>query len=42
MICVAKLFDLNPTMCVENGFLEILREKMNDPNPMVFYMPYFD
>lgn len=34
-ICVAKLFDLNPTMCIENGFLEILQEMIGDPNPMV-------
>jgi len=35
VICVAKLFDLNPAMCVENGFLEMLQEMVNDPNPMV-------
>lgn len=34
-ICVAKLFDLNPTMCLENGFLEILQELVGDSNPMV-------
>lgn len=34
-ICVAKLFDLNPTMCLENGFLEMLQELIGDPNPMV-------
>jgi vesicle coat complex subunit len=34
-ICVAKLFDLNPTMCLENGFLESLQEMIGDPNPMV-------
>ncbi|KAH8888449.1 AP-1 complex subunit beta-1 [Thozetella sp. PMI_491] len=34
-ICVAKLFDLNPTMCMENGFLETLQELIGDPNPMV-------
>lgn len=34
-ICVAKLFDLNPTMCIENGFLETLQELIGDPNPMV-------
>ncbi|KAI9707233.1 MAG: beta-adaptin [Candelina mexicana] len=34
-ICVAKLFDLNPTMCLENGFLESLQELIGDPNPMV-------
>ncbi|KAI5309132.1 beta-adaptin [Ascosphaera atra] len=34
-ICVAKLFDLNPEMCLENGFLEMLQEMIGDPNPMV-------
>ncbi|BCS03342.1 putative AP-1 adaptor complex subunit beta [Aspergillus luchuensis] len=34
-ICVAKLFDLNPAMCLENGFLEMLQEMIGDPNPMV-------
>ncbi|KAL2752080.1 hypothetical protein ACRALDRAFT_2114400 [Sodiomyces alcalophilus JCM 7366] len=34
-ICVAKLFDLNPTTCIENGFLETLQELIGDPNPMV-------
>ena len=35
VICVAKLFDLNPSMCLENGFLETLQELVGDPNPMV-------
>lgn len=34
-ICVAKLFDLNPTMCLENGFLEALQGLISDSNPMV-------
>lgn len=34
-ICVAKLFDLNPSLCLENGFLEMLQEMIGDPNPMV-------
>lgn len=34
-ICVAKLFDLNPSMCLENGFLEMLQELIADPNPVV-------
>lgn len=35
VLCVAKLFDLNPSMCIENGFLEVLQELVGDPNPMV-------
>ena len=35
VLCVAKYFDLNPTMCLENGFLETLQELIGDPNPMV-------
>lgn len=34
-ICVAKLFDLDASMCLDNGFLERLREMIGDPNPMV-------
>ena len=34
-LCVAKLFDLAPAMCVENGFIEQLQELVGDPNPMV-------
>lgn len=34
-ICVAKLFDLNPSLCLEEGFLETLQELIGDPNPMV-------
>jgi vesicle coat complex subunit len=35
VICVAKLFDLNAAMFLENGFLEMLQEMVNDGNPMV-------
>ncbi|KAF2835720.1 Adaptor protein complex beta subunit [Patellaria atrata CBS 101060] len=35
VLCVAKLFDLNAAMCIENGFLETLQELIGDPNPMV-------
>jgi vesicle coat complex subunit len=34
-ICVAKLFDLNREVCVENGFLEKLQKLVEDSNPMV-------
>ncbi|KAK6892487.1 AP-1 complex subunit beta-1 [Candida tropicalis] len=34
-ICVAKLFDLNPEMCVEYGFLDDLKKLLEDSNPMV-------
>lgn len=34
-LCVAKLFDLNPTLCLEEGFLETLQEMIGDSNPMV-------
>ncbi|EMF12731.1 Adaptor protein complex beta subunit [Sphaerulina musiva SO2202] len=34
-LCVAKLFDLNPSLCIENGFLETLQEMIADSNPMV-------
>jgi AP-1 complex subunit beta-1 len=35
VLCVAKLFDLSPSTCIENGFLETLQELVGDPNPMV-------
>lgn len=35
VLCVAKLFDMNPAMCIENGFVEALQELVGDPNPMV-------
>jgi len=35
VICVAKLFDLNQSMFLENGFLELLQDTVNDANPMV-------
>ncbi|KAK3670645.1 beta-adaptin [Recurvomyces mirabilis] len=34
-LCVAKLFDLNPALCIENGFVETLQEMIGDSNPMV-------
>lgn len=34
-ICVAKLFDINKAMCLDNGFLETLQEMIGDSNPMV-------
>lgn len=34
-ICVAKLFDLSPEMCVEYGFLDDLKKLLADLNPMV-------
>lgn len=34
-ICVAKLFDLNPEMCIEFGFLDQLKNLIKDSNPMV-------
>ena len=34
-LCVAKLFDLNPVLAVEEGFIETLQEMVGDSNPMV-------
>ncbi|CAM9023066.1 unnamed protein product [Wickerhamomyces anomalus] len=34
-ICVAKLFDLNREICIENGFLDKLQKLAEDSNPMV-------
>lgn len=34
-VCVAKLFDINPTLAEDQGFLEALKELLSDSNPMV-------
>lgn len=34
-ICVAKLFDLNSKLCVEQGFIDSLLEMLNDSNQTV-------
>lgn len=34
-ICVAKLYDLAPTLAVDNGFVATLQDMLGDPNPMV-------
>lgn len=34
-LCVAKLFDLNPEMCIELGFFDALKKLLQDSNPMV-------
>lgn len=34
-ICVAKLFDLNPQLAIEEGFVAELQNLMDDANPMV-------
>lgn len=34
-VCVAKLFDLSPQVCVDGGFVEQLHKLIDDLNPMV-------
>lgn len=34
-ICVAKLFDLNPAIAIDNGLITSLQEMLSDKNPMV-------
>ncbi|KAI9633131.1 clathrin binding protein [Dioszegia hungarica] len=34
-LCVAKVFDLKPELCVEYGFIDTLRDLVGDGNPMV-------
>ncbi|CAJ0878355.1 8743_t:CDS:10 [Entrophospora sp. SA101] len=34
-ICVAKLYDLNPELAIENGFVSLLQDMVSDSNPMV-------
>ncbi|KAK9763488.1 beta-adaptin [Basidiobolus ranarum] len=35
VIAVAKLYDLNPELAVENGFVSMLHDLVSDSNPMV-------
>ncbi|CEQ41713.1 SPOSA6832_03471 [Sporobolomyces salmonicolor] len=34
-ICVVKLYDMKPSLAVENGFITALQEMVTDSNPMV-------
>ena len=34
-LCVAKLFDLNPSIAIDNGLISILQDMLSDRNPMV-------
>lgn len=34
-ICVAKLHDMNPDLVRDRGFLDALRDMVNDSNPMI-------
>jgi len=34
-ICVAKLYDISPTLAEEQGFVELLQELVSDSNPVV-------
>lgn len=34
-VCVAKLYDINPQLVEEQGFLDALKELLSDSNPMV-------
>jgi len=34
-LCVAKLYDIKPSLAVDNGFIDTLQEMVGDSNPMV-------
>jgi len=34
-LCVAKAYELKPELCIEYGFVEVLRDLVGDGNPMV-------
>lgn len=36
-IAVAKLYDLSPSLALENGFVATLQDLVGDANPMVFF-----
>lgn len=35
VLCVAKLYDINPVLAVENGFISALQDMVGDSNPSV-------
>lgn len=35
VLCVAKLYDINPVLAVENGFVTALQDMVGDSNPSV-------
>ena len=35
VLCVAKLYDINPVLAVENGFITALQDMVGDSNPSV-------
>ncbi|CAG8832130.1 3894_t:CDS:2, partial [Racocetra persica] len=34
-LCVAKLYDLSPSLATDNGFVSVLQDMVSDANPMV-------
>lgn len=34
-LCVAKVYELKPELCVDHGFIDVLRDLVGDGNPMV-------
>jgi len=41
-LCVAKVFDLKPELCVEYGFIDTLKDLIGDGNPMVSYYALYE
>lgn len=37
-LCIAKVYDMKPSLAVENGFIETLKEMVGDSNPTVRYL----
>ena len=37
-LCVAKLFDLNPGIAIDNGLVTILQDMLGDRNPMASFI----
>ena len=35
VLAVAKLYGMNPVLCVDNGFVATLQDMLGDSNPMV-------
>ena len=41
-VTVAKLYDINPNLVQEQGFIEALKDLLSDSNPMVSYIKWLN
>ena len=39
-LCVAKMYDLKPSLAIDRGFVDTLKDLVGDPNPTVSKKSY--